>query len=81
MPWLSPAVWRIVETLRWLLVAAFCVIILPASVRVTIDVHAQLGTAIEIPMSVIFASLPVGLVLMTWYALRLAVQAWLIRSG
>ena len=81
MPWLSPAVWRIVETLRWLLVAAFCVIILPASVRVTIDVHAQLGTAIEIPMSLIFASLPVGLVLMTWYALRLAVQAWRIRSG
>lgn len=78
-PWLPPALWRVVDTLRWLLVAAFCVIILPVSVRVTIDVHAQLGTAIEIPMSLIFASLPVGLVLMTWYALRLAVRAWRIR--
>ena len=39
---------RVVDTLRWLLVAAFCFIILPASVRITIDVHAQLGTAIEI---------------------------------
>lgn len=81
MPWLSPAVRRVIDTLRWLLVAAFCVIILPVSVRITIDVHAQLGTAIEIPMSLIFASLPVGLVLMTWYALRLAVRAWRIRSG
>lgn len=81
MPWLPPALRRIVDTLRWLLVAAFCVAILPASVRVTIDVHAQLGVAIEIPLSVIFASLPIGLVLMTWYALGLAVQAWRIRSG
>lgn len=81
MPWLPSALRRVVDTLRWLLVAAFCVVILPASVRATIDVHAQLGVAIEIPISVIFASLPVGLVLMTWYALRLALQAWRIRSG
>lgn len=79
MRWLPPALRRVVDTLRWLLVAAFCIVILPASVRATIDVHAQLGVAIEIPISIIFASLPVGLVLMTWYALRLAVQAWRIR--
>jgi TRAP-type C4-dicarboxylate transport system permease small subunit len=80
MPWLPPALRRVVDTLRWLLVAAFCVVILPSAVRVTIDVHAQLGVAIEIPLSVIFASLPIGLALMAWYALRLAVRAWRIRS-
>jgi TRAP-type C4-dicarboxylate transport system permease small subunit len=80
MPWLPPALRRIVDTLRWLLVAAFCVVLLPSSVRVTLDVHAQLGVAIEIPLSYIFASLPVGLVLMAWWALGLAVRAWRIRS-
>jgi TRAP-type C4-dicarboxylate transport system permease large subunit len=34
-----------------------------------------------IPPSIIFASLPIGLALMAWYALRLAVQAWRSRSG
>jgi TRAP-type C4-dicarboxylate transport system permease small subunit len=70
-----------VDTLRWLLVAAFCLVLLPSSIRVTMGVHAQLGVAIEIPLSVIFASLPIGLALMAWYALRLAVQAWRVRSG
>jgi TRAP-type C4-dicarboxylate transport system permease small subunit len=81
MPWLPAALRRVVDTLRWLLVAAFCVVLLPASVRVTLGVHAQLGVAIEIPLSFIFASLPIGLALMAWYALRLAVQAWRSRSG
>ena len=80
MPWLPTALRRVVDTLRWLLVAAFCIVLLPSSVRVTLDVHAQLGVAIEIPLSVIFASLPVGLVLMAWWALGLAIRAWRIRS-
>ena len=80
MPWLPPALRRVVDTLRWVLVAAFCVVLLPSSVRVTLDVHAQLGVAIEIPLSFIFASLPVGLVLMAWWALGLAVRAWRIKS-
>jgi TRAP-type C4-dicarboxylate transport system permease small subunit len=81
MPWLGPRLRRVVDTLRWLLVAAFCLVLLPSSIRVTMGVHAQLGVAIEIPLSVIFASLPIGLALMAWYALRLAVQAWRVRSG
>ena len=80
LPWLPPAVRRVVDTLRWLLVATFCIVLLPSSVRTTIDVHAQLGMAIEIPLSFVFASLPVGLALMAWYALRLAVRVWRIRS-
>ena len=35
MPWLGPRLRRVVETLRWLLVAAFCLVLLPSSVRVT----------------------------------------------
>ena len=80
MPWLPPALRRVVDMLRWVLVAAFCVVLLPSSVRVTLDVHAQLGVAIEIPLSFIFASLPVGLVLMAWWALGLAVRSWRITS-
>ena len=67
MPWLGPRLRRVV--------------LLPSAVSVTIGVHAQLGVAIEIPLSVIFASLPIGLALMAWYALRLAVRAWRLRSG
>ena len=70
---------RAVETLRWLLVAVFCLVLLPSSIRTTLDVHAQLGVAIEIPLSFIFASLPIGLAFMAWYALRLAVQGWRVR--
>jgi TRAP-type C4-dicarboxylate transport system permease small subunit len=81
LPWLPPALRRLVETLRWVLVAAFCVVLLPSSVRLTLDVHAQLGVAIEIPLSFVFASLPVGLVLMAWWALGLAVRVWRVRSG
>ena len=54
---------------------------LPSAVRVTLDVHAQLGVAIEIPLSFVFASLPLSLALMAWYALRLAVRSWRVRSG
>jgi TRAP-type C4-dicarboxylate transport system permease small subunit len=79
MPWLGPRIRRVVETLRWLLVAVFCLVLLPSSIRTAVDVHAQLGVAIEIPLSVIFASLPIGLALMAWYALRLAVQGWRVR--
>ncbi len=79
MPWLGPRLRRVVETLRWLLVAVFCLVLLPSSIRTTLDVHAQLGVAIEIPLSFIFASLPIGLALMAWYALRLAVQGWRVR--
>ena len=79
MPWLGTKLRRGVETLRWLLVAAFCLVLLPSSIRTTLDVHAQLGVAIEIPLSFIFASLPIGLALMAWYALRLAAQGWRVR--
>ena len=49
--------------------------LLPPAARVTRDVHAQLGVAIEIPLSLVFASLPLGLALMAWWALRLAFRA------
>jgi TRAP-type C4-dicarboxylate transport system permease small subunit len=81
MPWLPMPVRRIVETLRWLLVAVFCLVVLPSAIRVTIDVHAQLGVAIEIPLSFVFASLPVSLVLMAGYALRLALRSWRTRRN
>lgn len=81
LPFLPPRVRWMVETLRWLLVALFCLVVLPSAVRVTMEVHAQLGVAIEIPLSFIFASLPISLALMAWYALRLAVRSWRVRSG
>ena len=55
--------------------ATFCLVLLPAAIRVTQDVHSQLGVAIEIPLSWIFASLPIALALMAWWALRLALRA------
>jgi TRAP-type C4-dicarboxylate transport system permease small subunit len=76
MPWLPPRARRVLEVVRHVLVAAFCLVVLPPALRVMRDVHDQLGVAIEIPLSLIFASLPLGLVLMAWWALRLAVRAW-----
>jgi TRAP-type C4-dicarboxylate transport system permease small subunit len=76
MSWLPPPARRGLDVIRNLLVAAFCLAVLPAAVRTTLDVHAQLGVAIEIPLSLVFASLPIGLALMAWWALRHAVRAW-----
>ena len=76
MAWLPPEALRVLRVVRHLLVAGFCLAILPASLHVTREMHAQLGTAIEIPLSWVFASLPVGLGLMAWYAARLAVGTW-----
>jgi TRAP-type C4-dicarboxylate transport system permease small subunit len=76
LPYLPPAARRAVEVLRSLLVAAFCLAVLPAAVRITGEVHAQLGVAIEIPLSLVFASLPLALALMAWWALGHAVRAW-----
>jgi TRAP-type C4-dicarboxylate transport system permease small subunit len=76
LPFLPPRLQRVVLVLRHLLVAFFCVVLLPSAVRLTIEMHAQLGVAIEIPLSLVFASLPVGLVLMAAYALRLTLVTW-----
>jgi TRAP-type C4-dicarboxylate transport system permease small subunit len=81
LPWLPPRARRALLVIRNLLVAGFCVAVLPSAVRLTFEVHAQLGVAIEIPLSLVFASLPVGLALMTWYALRLAVRTWRSRPS
>jgi TRAP-type C4-dicarboxylate transport system permease small subunit len=75
LPWLPPRLRRALEVVRHLLVAAFCVAVLPSALRITGEVHAQLGVAIEIPLSLVFASLPLGLMLMAWWALRHAVRA------
>jgi TRAP-type C4-dicarboxylate transport system permease small subunit len=61
-------------------VTAFCLFLLPVAIRVTRDVHAQLGVAIEIPLSFVFASLPLALVLMAWWSLRLARRALMVRA-
>jgi TRAP-type C4-dicarboxylate transport system permease small subunit len=79
MRWLPAGARRALEVARWLLVAGFCVALLPSAVRVTAEVHAQLGVAIEIPLSLVFASLPLGLTLMAWWALGLAVRGWRAR--
>jgi TRAP-type C4-dicarboxylate transport system permease small subunit len=76
MPWLPPRTRRALLVARYLLVVVFCVAVLPSAVRLTVEVHAQLGVAIEIPLSLVFASLPVGLALMAWYALCLALRTW-----
>lgn len=76
MPWLPPRGRRALLVIRHLLVVVFCVALLPSAVRLTAEVHAQLGVAIEIPLSLVFASLPVGLALMAWYSVRLAVGTW-----
>ena len=55
-------------------VSVFCLVLLPVAIRVTWDVHSQLGVAIEIPLSLVFASLPLALVLMAWWSLRLALR-------
>jgi TRAP-type mannitol/chloroaromatic compound transport system permease large subunit len=71
---LSPRGRRLLDIVRNLLVTAFCLVLLPVAIRVTRDVHSQLGVAIDIPLSLIFASLPVTLVLMAWWSLRLALR-------
>ena len=76
MAYLPPRGQRALDAVRNLLVAAFCLVLLPSAIRVTQDVHSQLGVAIEIPLSWVFASLPIGLALMAWWALRLAYRAW-----
>lgn len=73
--YLPPRGRRALEVLRNVLVAAFCLVLLPSAVRVTQDVHSQLGVAIEIPLSLVFVSLPLGLALMAWWSLRLALRA------
>ena len=75
MAYLPPRARRALDVIRNLLVAAFCLVLLPSAVRVTQDVHSQLGVAIEIPLSWIFVSLPISFVLMTWWAVRLAFRA------
>jgi TRAP-type C4-dicarboxylate transport system permease small subunit len=65
---------RVLDVIRNLLVTVFCLVLLPVAIRVTGDVHSQLGVAIEIPLSIIFASLPIALVLMAWWSLRLALR-------
>jgi TRAP-type C4-dicarboxylate transport system permease small subunit len=74
MAHLSPRGRRLLDIVRNLLVTAFCLVLLPVAIRVTRDVHSQLGVAIDIPLSLIFASLPVTLVLMAWWSLRLALR-------
>lgn len=74
MAYLSPRGRRLLGIVRNLLVTAFCLFLLPVAIRVTRDVHAQLGVAIEIPLSLVFASLPLALVLMAWWSLRLALR-------
>jgi TRAP-type C4-dicarboxylate transport system permease small subunit len=81
LPYLPPRLRQGLEVLRHLLVAAFCAVLLPAAVRITGEVHAQLGVAIEIPLSVVFASLPIALALMAWWALRLAGRAWRVLAA
>ncbi|HUP36372.1 MAG TPA: TRAP transporter small permease [Candidatus Limnocylindria bacterium] len=76
LPRLPPRLRRGLEVLRQLCVAAFCLAVLPSAIRITGEVHAQQGAAIEIPLSLVFASLPVGLLLMAWWALGHAVRAW-----
>jgi TRAP-type C4-dicarboxylate transport system permease small subunit len=75
MAFLPPRGRRVLDVIRNLLVATFCLVLLPAAIRVTQDVHSQLGVAIEIPLSWVFASLPIALALMAWWALRLALRA------
>ena len=65
---------RMLDVVRNLLVSVFCLVLLPVAIRVTWDVHSQLGVAIEIPLSLVFASLPLALVLMAWWSLRLALR-------
>jgi TRAP-type C4-dicarboxylate transport system permease small subunit len=72
-----PSGWPLGECqliVRNLLVTAFCLVLLSVAIRVTRVVHSQLGVAIEMPLSLIFASLPVTLVLMAWWSLRLALR-------
>jgi TRAP-type C4-dicarboxylate transport system permease small subunit len=76
MDHLPPRGRRLLDTVRNLLVTAFCLVLLPVAIRVTGDIHSQLGVAIEIPLSVVFVSLPLALVLMAWWSLRLALRSW-----
>ena len=72
---------RMLDVVRNLLVSAFCLVLLPVSIRVTWDVHSQLGVAIEIPLSLVFASLPLALVLMAWWSLRMALRGLRAPAG
>jgi TRAP-type C4-dicarboxylate transport system permease small subunit len=74
MGYLTPWGRRILDVVRNLLVTVFCLALLPVAIRVTRDVHSQLGVAIEIPLSLIFASLPVALGLMAWWSLQRALR-------
>lgn len=76
MAWLPPRGLWLLAVLRHLFVAAFCLAVLPASLHLTGEMHAQLGVAIEIPLSLVFASLPLGLLMMAWYACRLTLRVW-----
>lgn len=67
---------RVAQTVIALVVAGFLGVLAVMGVRMTLLVHAQLSAALEWPMSVYYAALPVGAVLMLYYAARQVVGLW-----
>lgn len=58
------------------LVASFLIVLAYAGARMTALVHAQLSAALEWPMSLFYAALPISAVLMIYYELAHVAAVW-----
>ena len=73
---LAPRARRVAHLAIALAVAAFLAGLVILGVRMTLLVHAQLSAALEWPMSVYYAALPVGAAWMLFYEGRHVVALW-----
>ena len=72
----DPPVRRVAQTVIALVVVGFLGVLAVMGVRMTLLVHPQLSAALEWPMSVYYAALPVGAVLMLYYTARQVFGLW-----
>jgi TRAP-type C4-dicarboxylate transport system permease small subunit len=72
----DPRVHRVAQTVISLMVAGVLGVLAVMGVRMTMLVHAQLSAALEWPMSVYYAALPVGAVLMFYDTARQIFALW-----
>jgi TRAP-type C4-dicarboxylate transport system permease small subunit len=73
---LPPALRKVWIAMIGLVVTGFLGILVYAGVKMTMLVHFQLSAALEVPMSLFYAALPVSALLMIYHELAHVVAVW-----
>lgn len=73
---LPPAPRRVWIALLGSIVSAFLCVLAYAGVHMTALVHSQMSTALEVPMSIFYAALPVSAALMIYHEIVHVVATW-----